>query len=164
MPALEHHFSRTSLRSWWSDSNPLLQGPTINIHALAKPLLKRMYHRQALGFIAKDVPRQPLSKEMIEIYVSYLACKYVSLETQFAVLKHLQACESYPESVLFSPEVAELILRMLLDETLNRKTCSLVKTLLVQKLGLSTPEWVIQSIAVVRRSSPDSCHQNVYEP
>jgi hypothetical protein len=44
----------------------MLPGPTINIHAAAKPLLKLMYHRQALGFIAKDlgwngIPRQTLA-------------------------------------------------------------------------------------------------------
>jgi hypothetical protein len=62
--------SRTSLFSWWSDANPLLQGPTINIHAAAKPLMKLMYHRQALEFIRKN-QGIPLSKTMLEIYSSY---------------------------------------------------------------------------------------------
>jgi hypothetical protein len=70
MPPLTRQETRTSIYSWWSDSNPLLKGPTINLHAAAKPLMKRMYHRQALEFIKKN-RGHPLSATTLEIYASY---------------------------------------------------------------------------------------------
>ncbi|KAJ7483764.1 hypothetical protein B0H11DRAFT_1199447 [Mycena galericulata] len=72
MPPLTRPQSRTSIFSWWSDSNPGLRGPTINLHAVAKPLLKLMYHRQALGFIEKN-RGVPLSSELITSYLPYSA-------------------------------------------------------------------------------------------
>jgi hypothetical protein len=70
MPPMTRQDTRTSVFSWWSDSNPLLKGPTINLHAMAKPLMKRMYHRQALEFIRKNEGR-PLSMATLETYSSY---------------------------------------------------------------------------------------------
>jgi hypothetical protein len=70
MPPLARTDTRASVHSWWSDSNPLLKGPTINLHAVAKPLMKRMYHRQAKEFIGKN-RGNPLSTETVEIYSSY---------------------------------------------------------------------------------------------
>ncbi|KAJ7485794.1 hypothetical protein FB451DRAFT_65169 [Mycena latifolia] len=61
--------TRSSLLSWWSDSNP--SGPTISLHAATKPLMRLMYHRQALAFIRKNRGIQ-LSKDTLEIYSSYL--------------------------------------------------------------------------------------------
>jgi hypothetical protein len=50
----------------------LLQyGPTINLHAAAKRLIKLMYHRQALEFIRKN-KGYILSTATVEIYMSYL--------------------------------------------------------------------------------------------
>jgi hypothetical protein len=72
MPPLTRTDTRASIFSWWSDSNSLLRyGPTINLHAVAKPLIKLMYHRQAMEFIKKNRFRR-LSTEMLEIYWSYL--------------------------------------------------------------------------------------------
>ncbi|KAJ7636727.1 hypothetical protein FB45DRAFT_1056026 [Roridomyces roridus] len=147
MPTLERQFSLNSIHSWWSDSNPLLQGPTINIHALAKPLMKRMYHRQALAFIAKDTPGQPLSREMIDIYTSYLSCKYVLLETQLRVLEHLEDFGIYTCALEWA---AKLVPRMLLDGRLKHRACSVVKALLAHKIGLSTPG-TVKDILVARR-------------
>jgi hypothetical protein len=72
MPPLTRQDTRTSVFSWRSDSNPLLKGPTINLHAVAKPLMKFMYHRQALAleFIGKNQD-SPLSMTKLEIYSSY---------------------------------------------------------------------------------------------
>ncbi|KAJ7232576.1 hypothetical protein C8J57DRAFT_1578930, partial [Mycena rebaudengoi] len=53
MPPLTRQQTLESLSSWWSDRNPNLRGPTINIHAAAKPLMKLLYNRQALEFIGK---------------------------------------------------------------------------------------------------------------
>ncbi|KAJ7622434.1 hypothetical protein FB45DRAFT_1006345 [Roridomyces roridus] len=73
MPPLQRQETRGSLRSWWSDSNPMLHiSPTINIHALAKPLMRFMYHRQALGIMEQNRDA-PLSEELLEIYSSYLS-------------------------------------------------------------------------------------------
>jgi hypothetical protein len=52
MPSLTRQDTRTSILSWWSDSNSLLR--YVNIRAAAKPLMKLMYHRQALEFIRKN--------------------------------------------------------------------------------------------------------------
>jgi hypothetical protein len=62
-----HH---TSVLSWWSESNPFLKGPTINLHAVAKPLMRWMYHCQALEFIRKN-KGHALSTATVEIYMSY---------------------------------------------------------------------------------------------
>ncbi|KAJ7479095.1 hypothetical protein FB451DRAFT_1172216 [Mycena latifolia] len=62
--------TRDSLRSWWSDRNQL--GPNIDLHAAAKPLMRFMYRRDVLAFIAKT-RGSPLSRENTEIYSSYLA-------------------------------------------------------------------------------------------
>jgi hypothetical protein len=70
MPPLTRQETRTSVFSWWSDRNPLLKGPTINLHAVAKPLMKFMYHRQALDFIRKNED-SPISATTLEIYASY---------------------------------------------------------------------------------------------
>jgi hypothetical protein len=49
--------------------NSLLQdGPTTNLHAVAKPLMKR--HRQAKEVIRNN-RGSPLSTAMVEIYSSY---------------------------------------------------------------------------------------------
>jgi hypothetical protein len=71
MNTLARQRTRESYLSWWSDSNP--PGATISIHTLAKPLMRLMYHRQALGFIQKN-RGTPLSQETLEIYSSYLMC------------------------------------------------------------------------------------------
>ncbi|KAJ7253814.1 hypothetical protein C8J57DRAFT_1658841 [Mycena rebaudengoi] len=45
MPPLTRQQTLESLRSWWSDSNPNLRGPTINLHAASKPLMKLLMRR-----------------------------------------------------------------------------------------------------------------------
>jgi hypothetical protein len=70
MPPLTQQETRTSIYSWWSNSNPLLKGPTINLHAAAKPLMKWMYYRQATNFIRNNQD-SPLSATTLEIYASY---------------------------------------------------------------------------------------------
>ncbi|KAJ7641918.1 armadillo-type protein [Roridomyces roridus] len=78
--------SRASLVSWWSDSNPALKyGPTINLHTLAKPLLRFMYHRQARKYIGNLVD---ITSELA-ICSSYLGCKYVADRTKVMVLRRL---------------------------------------------------------------------------
>ncbi|KAJ7248684.1 hypothetical protein C8J57DRAFT_1724123 [Mycena rebaudengoi] len=88
MPPLTRERSLETLRSWWSDRNR--PGATINLHAAAKPLMRLMYHRQALSLI-KDNATIPLSPMAAEIYLSYLSSKYVSASTKKDILWHLTA-------------------------------------------------------------------------
>ncbi|KAF8171378.1 armadillo-type protein [Mycena galopus ATCC 62051] len=87
MPPLTRQPTRQSILSWWSDSNPT--GPNINLHAIAKPLMRLMYHRDVLALIKKS-RGIPLSMETMEIYSSYLAFKYVSSSTKTAILEDLE--------------------------------------------------------------------------
>ncbi|KAJ7244527.1 hypothetical protein C8J57DRAFT_1680874 [Mycena rebaudengoi] len=75
-------------RSWWSDRNPHLRGPTVNLHAAAKPLMRLLYNRQALEFIS-PIDGIPLSAKDAEIYGSYLSCEYVSVAMKGAILEDL---------------------------------------------------------------------------
>ncbi|KAJ7478900.1 armadillo-type protein [Mycena latifolia] len=86
MPTLRRQRTLESVHSWWSDSNPA--GPTISLHAATKPLMRLMYHRQALAFI-KTHRSLPLSKETMEIYASYFAFKYVMSATKSTILREL---------------------------------------------------------------------------
>ncbi|KAJ7275990.1 hypothetical protein C8J57DRAFT_1466584, partial [Mycena rebaudengoi] len=90
MPPLTRQQTFGSTRSWWSDRNPNLRAsPTINIHAVAKPLMKLLYNRQALEFISTIDHGIPLSAKDAEIYGSYLSCEYVSASTKSAILQNL---------------------------------------------------------------------------
>ncbi|KAK7033774.1 hypothetical protein R3P38DRAFT_2915057 [Favolaschia claudopus] len=77
-----------SIHSWWSDSNSI--GPTISIHAAAKPLLRLMYHRQVRNFIKRNEDN-PISPQLMEICLSYLSYKYISPTTKSLILKELDA-------------------------------------------------------------------------
>ncbi|KAJ6564933.1 hypothetical protein DFH09DRAFT_1278770 [Mycena vulgaris] len=92
--------TRESILSWRSDSNPT--GPNINLHAAAKPVIKFLYHRQALGYIAKN-RGAPSSKETLESCSSYLACRYISSSTKIRILGELDLirhCEEDARTVL----------------------------------------------------------------
>ncbi|KAJ7754809.1 armadillo-type protein [Mycena metata] len=89
MPPLTSSPTHASIHSWWSDSNPALQGPTINLHAVTKPLLRIMYHRQALNFI-KTNRFVPLLKEgVLSTLSSYLPLKYVFFSTKASIMREL---------------------------------------------------------------------------
>jgi hypothetical protein len=70
MPPLTRQRTLDSILSWWSDSNP--PGPTINLHAVAKPLIRFMYHQQVLDFI-KGIRGAPLSEDTLQLCWDYLA-------------------------------------------------------------------------------------------
>ncbi|KAJ7436246.1 armadillo-type protein [Mycena galericulata] len=95
MQRLTRQQTPASIHSWWSDSNPGLQGATINLHAATKPLMKLMYHRQAMGFI-KQNRGVPLSTEILETFSSYLPWNYISPSTKAAILLQLawRACSN----------------------------------------------------------------------
>ncbi|KAJ7347064.1 hypothetical protein DFH08DRAFT_870176 [Mycena albidolilacea] len=75
-----------STHSWWSDRNSV--GPTISIHAMAKPLIRLMYHSQVRTFIKKN-RGIALSEATMQICVSYLAYKYISPATKALILDEL---------------------------------------------------------------------------
>ncbi|KAJ6597573.1 armadillo-type protein [Mycena vulgaris] len=93
MPPLRRWPTRESILSWWSDSNSL--GATIPLHTLTKPLLKHLYHRQALGIIyhrqaSEVITASPLSTDKIELLGTYLTFKDISPSTQVLVLDYLR--------------------------------------------------------------------------
>ncbi|KAJ7821392.1 armadillo-type protein [Mycena olivaceomarginata] len=89
MPPLTRQESRASIYSWWSDSNLLLlHGPTINLHAAAKPFMRLMYHRQTLDIIRKNCG-SPLTTAALETYSSYFPWDYVSWATKAVILSKL---------------------------------------------------------------------------
>ncbi|KAJ7622206.1 hypothetical protein FB45DRAFT_122826 [Roridomyces roridus] len=152
MPPLECQLSRTSIYSWWSDGNPMLSsGPTINIHAMAKPLMRRMYHRQALAYIAQDGHGKALSGETVEMYSSYLSFKYILPETRLRVLEHLTASAiSQPDTAqeIWCSSVVALIPQMVEEGHLQTTFCSLVTALMAHSLNLYelSTEWIIERI------------------
>ncbi|KAJ7494116.1 armadillo-type protein [Mycena latifolia] len=88
MPPLTRQRTLESILSWWSDSNH--PGPTLNLHAAAKPVMKLMYDRQALTFVKRN-RGVALSRETVEIYWSYVSWKYVPSSTKIAIVKELKS-------------------------------------------------------------------------
>ncbi|KAJ7758680.1 armadillo-type protein [Mycena metata] len=86
MPRLTRQRTPQSLYSEWSQS---YLGATISIHALAKPLMKPMYHRAVLNLI-KQQQGIPLTAETMQIYESYLMFKYVADITKALILRKLE--------------------------------------------------------------------------
>ncbi|KAJ7479048.1 armadillo-type protein [Mycena latifolia] len=115
--------TRDSLHSWWSDRNPV--GPTIDLHAAAKPLMRFMYRRDALALIAKN-RGIPLSSEDMDIYSSYLAYKYVSSSTKTAILVEL---ETRLDSEDDARAVADSFVLHLADEFLSSSDTPICKSM-----------------------------------
>ncbi|KAF7356897.1 hypothetical protein MVEN_01025500 [Mycena venus] len=115
MQPLARQQTRASIYSWWSDSNPGLRGPTINLHTVAKPLMKLMYHRQVREIIRKNRD-SPLSSGTLEIYSSYFPWNFVSWWTKAAILWELarraEASEVEARVVVDSP-IFPLIVQLL---------------------------------------------------
>ncbi|KAJ7137359.1 hypothetical protein C8R43DRAFT_610411 [Mycena crocata] len=110
MPPLTRQPTHTSVQSWWSDSNPLLVANPI--HTGAKPLMKRMYHRDILNFIKRQ-QGIPLSPETINIYASYLEWRYVSDASKIAICTELRAraeVEDEAQAIIASGWLSNLVL------------------------------------------------------
>ncbi|KAJ7709152.1 armadillo-type protein [Mycena metata] len=127
MPPLTRQRTPQSLYSEWSRS---YLGATISIHALAKPLMKRMYHRAVLDLI-KQQQGIPLSAEIMKIYESYLMSKYVAETTKTHILREL---EDRARVAAEARVVADFLLvyDMLLDPTdvmVRRWTCCILAAL-----------------------------------
>ncbi|KAF8196693.1 armadillo-type protein [Mycena galopus ATCC 62051] len=102
--------TRASILSWWSDSNPGLQNPTINIHAAAKPLCRFLYHRQALDLISNNHGSPP------QFWISTRRISrdwdYVSWATKATILSELARVARFSEvdaqAVVDSPVLANV--------------------------------------------------------
>ncbi|KAF7353713.1 hypothetical protein MVEN_01056400 [Mycena venus] len=99
MQQLTRQRTRDSIFSWWSDSNPGLQGATINLHTLAKPLMRRMYDRDALKYV-REHRGIPLSSEIVEIYLSYLLWKHISPSTKDNIMKDITERVKFEDDAL----------------------------------------------------------------
>ncbi|KAJ7626401.1 armadillo-type protein [Mycena polygramma] len=137
MPPLTRQESRGSIFSWWSDSNPALCGPTINLHAATKPLLKLMYHRQASEFIRKS-RGSALSTDMMENYFSYLPWNFVSPATKVKILWDLsnRAASEADARTIVDSSVFEFLTAGMLDSPdpgVRASSCQLVGALVSHK-------------------------------
>ncbi|KAJ6585867.1 armadillo-type protein [Mycena capillaripes] len=141
MQPLARQQNRTSLHSWWSDSNPGLHGPTINIHTMAKPLIRFLYHRQAVQFIRRNAGIH-LTPTVLEIFSTYLLCKYVSFETQWTVLAELEnraQKENEAAMIVESPVLAKVLQLLESSSPVVRQfTCRLVQNLAHHEATAST--------------------------
>ncbi|KAJ6479556.1 hypothetical protein C8R47DRAFT_1285760, partial [Mycena vitilis] len=84
MPPLHRWPTQQSVLSWWSDSNP--PRATIPLHALAKPLLKLLYHQQASAFLTHN--DSSLFKERVKLLTTCVR-EYVSVPTKLRILRYL---------------------------------------------------------------------------
>ncbi|KAK7030564.1 armadillo-type protein, partial [Favolaschia claudopus] len=135
--------------SWWSDSNPGLQGPTVNLHAASKPLQKFLYHRQALNIIKKDQGKE-LDSETLETYASYFPWNFVASGTKAAILSKLAEKAELSENaeVLLDSSMLPQIVSFLGSPecTIRQSSCKLMGRLgrhktsgsVILKLGLYT--------------------------
>ncbi|KAJ6542886.1 armadillo-type protein [Mycena capillaripes] len=125
--------SPSSVRSWWSDSNPGLWGPTLNLHAAARPLSRLLYDRQVRALI-KNNQGLLSSKSTIEDYASYFPRDDVWSSTKVAILRELSL---RVETQLFEARnvVDSLILAQLPDllrspdHELRSSSCTLMASL-----------------------------------
>ncbi|KAJ7454595.1 armadillo-type protein [Mycena galericulata] len=138
--ALRRHPTTGSLLSWWSDSNP--PGATIPLHTLTKPLLKYMYHRQALDLIKKD-EGLPISPEKLETLTTYLTFKYISTATRVVVLGHIREKASRSEGearILLDGGILSRISELLKspDELILLSTTGLLRTIVCHGALINT--------------------------
>ncbi|KAF7333282.1 hypothetical protein MSAN_02422900 [Mycena sanguinolenta] len=128
MPPLTRQRTLESVLSWWSDSNST--GPNINLHSAAKPLMRFLYHRAALDFIAK--PRDVLTGDDMDIYCSYLAYKYVSPATKRTILAELvKRAQFHVNAPTIADSMIALTPQLLAstDRDIPRLTCRVFGTL-----------------------------------
>ncbi|KAJ7622375.1 armadillo-type protein [Roridomyces roridus] len=154
MPPLQRTETGRSLASWWSDNNPMLHiSPTINLHAAAKPLMKLLYHQQALRIMDENRD-QPLSEELLDIYSTYISCKYVSSRTGALVLAHLGERaleEDSSRRILCSP----LLDHLTLQTRGNIPALRLIATLAARRLGAPFLPGVIVPISTMLHMEED---------
>ncbi|KAJ7622369.1 armadillo-type protein [Roridomyces roridus] len=159
MPPLQRVETPRSQASWWSDRNPMLHiSPTMNIHAAAKPLMKFLYHRQALG-IMEDNRDSPLPEELLDIYSAYLSYQYVSPATRIVVLQHLErrAHSSADDArAILCSSVLNPMLQLLTIERFRTTTYPLVGLMLAYALGFwQNSDFVGEVTTLLQTNSKD---------
>ncbi|KAJ7727377.1 hypothetical protein B0H16DRAFT_1894474 [Mycena metata] len=120
-----------SIYSDWTDSRP--PGATISIHALAKPLSRFLYHRQAADIIVKNA-KPPLSVATVEVLSTYLTLKNISPSTRVLVLRHfsLRARNAREDAqVVLDSNLLGLVPELLRSSSpdILFATCNLLKSL-----------------------------------
>ncbi|KAF7326403.1 hypothetical protein MVEN_02618000 [Mycena venus] len=139
--SLSRQGTRQSILSWWSDRNPGLPGPTINLHAAAKPLSRFLYHRQALEIIRKN-HGSPLSSATLEIYSSYFPWDYVSWSTKAAIMAELADSSVFEDNarVMVESPVFDHITQMLESPDAGTASAVLYLDLCVRLVSLLSDE------------------------
>ncbi|KAJ7494180.1 armadillo-type protein [Mycena latifolia] len=154
MPPLTRQQTLESVLSWWSDSNP--PGPTINLHAAAKPLMRLMYRRQALGFVKRN-NGVPLAQETLEIYWSYLLWKYVSTSTKIVILEELEIRARSEEDarVLINSNAAHKMLQLLRSSPFLRPWLTRIVRHLANHGEFITAQTVSEALVALLREVND---------
>ncbi|KAJ7236323.1 hypothetical protein C8J57DRAFT_1479216 [Mycena rebaudengoi] len=148
MPPLTRQQTFGSLRSWWSDNNPNLRGPTINLHTAAKPLMKLMYDQQALEFVRNN-RGIPLTSTAAEVYGSYLSCEYVSVSTKSAMLEDIfWRAHSAPEALVVQSNMFHDILKLFEVAVTMDTTMSETVWLVLRILALSNSRQATSGVSV----------------
>ncbi|KAJ7203286.1 hypothetical protein GGX14DRAFT_398870 [Mycena pura] len=139
MPPLSRSQTIPSLHSWWSDRNT--PGATVNLHALSKPLMRVFYHLQAREFIRINQGVR-LSKDTMDIFLTYLHYKYVSVATRTLVMEELntraKAKSAEDFSVIVELLKRDAVLASLLQSptsSVRTLTCDLLRNLTMQDDG-----------------------------
>ncbi|KAK6971751.1 hypothetical protein R3P38DRAFT_3141293 [Favolaschia claudopus] len=88
MLSLRYQQSTPSLLSYWSDNMSV--GPNLPLHTLSKPTIRFLYQLQVKKFIKMNA-NHPLSEEIMEVFESYLAYKYISFATKCMIIDNLSS-------------------------------------------------------------------------
>ncbi|KAJ7758288.1 hypothetical protein B0H16DRAFT_649610 [Mycena metata] len=133
MSQLRRSSTPRSIHSYWTDSASIR--PSFPIHALAKPLSKFMYQRQAAGIIAQNA-ESPLSAETAEILATYLTFKDIFPLTRVLVLDHLasRVARSWQDTQVVADSsvlgsLPELLWLYTSSPAILRSTCALIRHL-----------------------------------
>ncbi|KAJ7466759.1 armadillo-type protein [Mycena galericulata] len=162
MASLSRPPTRQSTLSWWSDRNP--PGATISIHFAAKPVMKLMYHQQAMSFLRKN-RGAPLSSTTMDVYSSYLTYKYVAAGTRVVILGALREAiakssgdaQTVADALLIRSDIAVELLQSTHTEIL-KYICSLLGELASYKptrVIVSASNLILmQTVSLLRAKDP----------
>ncbi|KAJ7273832.1 hypothetical protein C8J57DRAFT_1505955 [Mycena rebaudengoi] len=155
MPPLTRQQTLESLRSWWSDRNPNLRGPTINLHAAAKPLMRLLYDRQALEFVGK-IGGILLSAKDAEICGSYLSCDYVSASTKTTIVKDIlqRVYREFEPLEVYSNMIYDLLQLLEVPKLLRSCPTSLYEGIFLMLENLASHESSVMAVVRVLPPQP----------
>jgi hypothetical protein len=158
MQPLARQQTRTSIHSWWSDRNPGPHGPTINLHAAAKPLIKIYVSPSGVRNNQKESRQAALEDDFGNIFLIHAVCGtfdlhldfvnrccrlgYVSRSTKVAILHDLGgrvASEADARAIVESP-VLDSFVEMLRspDTGIQGSSCMLLASLAQHECAVPT--------------------------